>query len=177
MVDACTSAGLLPFYGPYGDIRDTLIDEYEGLEKLKEPVLARMEKIKLIRRAGEDGEGEAVRYAPATSQAGRGRWGGGETPDFMMRLDPWADLEKVRDGLVRGTDMIARSMSVIEMHHKRGLLRTERAEEAARKAMCWMASIVAPCLPINKPRSSPFTVARISSSPSSMSTVAWSPSP
>src|SRR3954465_12734378 len=24
MVDACTSAGLLPFYGPYGDIRDTL---------------------------------------------------------------------------------------------------------------------------------------------------------
>jgi malyl-CoA/(S)-citramalyl-CoA lyase len=23
MVDACTSAGLLPFYGPYGDIRDT----------------------------------------------------------------------------------------------------------------------------------------------------------
>src|SRR4051794_7057198 len=24
MVDACTSAGLLPFYGPYGDIKDTL---------------------------------------------------------------------------------------------------------------------------------------------------------
>src|SRR5437764_8728198 len=24
MVDACTSAGVLPFYGPYGDIRDTL---------------------------------------------------------------------------------------------------------------------------------------------------------
>ena len=24
MVDACTSAGILPFYGPYGDIRDTL---------------------------------------------------------------------------------------------------------------------------------------------------------
>jgi malyl-CoA/(S)-citramalyl-CoA lyase len=23
MVDACTSAGLLPFYGPYGDIKDT----------------------------------------------------------------------------------------------------------------------------------------------------------
>ena len=22
MVDACTSAGLLPFYGPYGDIKD-----------------------------------------------------------------------------------------------------------------------------------------------------------
>jgi len=24
MVDACTSAGILPFYGPYGDIKDTL---------------------------------------------------------------------------------------------------------------------------------------------------------
>src|SRR3954454_9447088 len=24
MVDACTSAGILPFYGPYGDIRDTI---------------------------------------------------------------------------------------------------------------------------------------------------------
>src|SRR5204862_377981 len=24
MVDACASAGILPFYGPYGDIRDTL---------------------------------------------------------------------------------------------------------------------------------------------------------
>ena len=24
MVDACTSAGILPFYGPYGDIRDVL---------------------------------------------------------------------------------------------------------------------------------------------------------
>ena len=23
MVDACTSAGILPYYGPYGDIRDT----------------------------------------------------------------------------------------------------------------------------------------------------------
>ena len=23
MVDACTSAGILPFYGPYGDIKDT----------------------------------------------------------------------------------------------------------------------------------------------------------
>jgi malyl-CoA/(S)-citramalyl-CoA lyase len=29
MVDACTSAGILPFYGPYGDIRDTLGCEHQ----------------------------------------------------------------------------------------------------------------------------------------------------
>ena len=51
-----------------------------------------------------------------------------------------------------------------------------RPWNAARKAMCWRASIVVPCLPISSPRSSPFTVARISSAFSSMSTVARSPS-
>jgi malyl-CoA/(S)-citramalyl-CoA lyase len=29
MVDACTSAGILPFYGPYGDIKDTLGCEHQ----------------------------------------------------------------------------------------------------------------------------------------------------
>src|SRR5436309_11964954 len=29
MVDACTSAGLLPFYGPFGDIKDTVGCEYQ----------------------------------------------------------------------------------------------------------------------------------------------------
>ncbi|SEH15698.1 HpcH/HpaI aldolase/citrate lyase family protein [Thermoleophilum album] len=29
MVDACTSAGILPFYGPYGDIRDTVGCEHQ----------------------------------------------------------------------------------------------------------------------------------------------------
>jgi malyl-CoA/(S)-citramalyl-CoA lyase len=29
MVDACTSSGLLPFYGPFGDIKDTIACEYQ----------------------------------------------------------------------------------------------------------------------------------------------------
>jgi malyl-CoA/(S)-citramalyl-CoA lyase len=29
MVDACTSSGLLPFYGPFGDIKDTVACEYQ----------------------------------------------------------------------------------------------------------------------------------------------------
>lgn len=113
-----------------GDIRDTLIAEYEAIEDQKKPVIARMEKIKLIQKSG-DGDGNG--YDPgAVSQAQR--WSGGGTPDFMTRLDPFAEMDKVRDGLVRGSDMVARSLTVIEMHNKRGLLDGERAEEATRKA-------------------------------------------
>jgi HK97 family phage major capsid protein len=119
-----------------GDIRDTLIDEYEALEKQKAPVIARMEKIRLIRKAGEgDGGGSDGGYdGAAAAQVRRsGAWGGGQPPEFMRHLDPFSDLEKVREGLVRGSDMVARSMAVAEMHHKRGLLLPERAEEATRK--------------------------------------------
>jgi HK97 family phage major capsid protein len=126
-----------------GNIRDTLIDEYEQLEDLKKPVLARMEKIKLINGAGQDGRGNShvgnqgpvsrePGYDPGAVSESR-RWGGGQTPEFMNRLDPFGDLDKVRDGLVRGSDMVARSLSVIEMHAKRGILLPERAEEATRK--------------------------------------------
>jgi HK97 family phage major capsid protein len=110
------------------DIRDTLIAEFEQLETQKAPVLERMEKISLIKK-------EAT--VPGSRESGNGeatRWGGGDSPEFMSRLDPFADLDKVREGLVRGSDMVARSMSVIEMHNKRGLLLDERAEEATRKA-------------------------------------------
>jgi len=118
-----------------GNIRDTLIDEYEGIERLKEPVLARMEKIKLIKRDAEQPGSREAGYAgdgngSVTRSTG---WGSGTSPEFMTRLDPFADLDKVRDGLVRGSDMVARSMNVIEMHNRRGLLLPERAEEATRK--------------------------------------------
>ena len=114
-----------------GNIRDTLIDEYESLERLKEPVISRMEKIKLIQRSADNPANRDDYDGPATSAARR--WDGGQTPEFMSRLDPFAELDKVRDGLVRGSDMVARSMNVIEMHAKRGMLLADRAEEATRK--------------------------------------------
>ena len=120
----------------HGDIRDTLIDEYEHLEKQKEPVLARMERINLIKRSAT----EPANREPGTGNGGGasgmsdpGRWGGGTTPEFMQRLDPFTDLDKVREGLVRGSDMVSRSLNAIEMHAKRGILLGERAEEASRK--------------------------------------------
>jgi len=112
------------------DIRDTLISEYEQLEEQKAPVIARMEKIQLIRKAGDgDGNREA-----GGSSGSASRWAGGSAPEFMTRLDPFADLDRVREGLVRGSDMVARSLTVIEMHNKRGLLLDERAAESTRKA-------------------------------------------
>lgn len=116
----------------HGDIRDTLIDEYEKIETQKEPVIARMEKIKLIQKGSDDPY--ARENGDGAGRGGGGRWGGGSTPEFMTRLDPFAELDKVRDGLVRGTDMVARAMNVIEVHNKRGILLDERAQESTRKA-------------------------------------------
>lgn len=139
-----------------GNIRDTLIEEYEDLDRSMEPVLARMEKIKLIRRDGagggapdpDAGNGDGTGFSAgfsgfrdrvgANGGGGNGnaqRWGGGGagSPEFMMRVDPFQDLDKVREGLVRGSDMVARSMALAEIHHRRGILLSERAEEATRK--------------------------------------------
>lgn len=123
----------------HGDIRDTLIDEYENIERQKAPVIARMEKINLIKRNSDDpaarehGSAGGANGGGMTGLSDGGRWGGGASPEFMTRLDPFADLDKIRDGLVRGSDMVARSLNVIEMHNKRGLLLSERAQEATRK--------------------------------------------
>jgi HK97 family phage major capsid protein len=140
-----------------GNIRDTLIEEWESLEEDKKPILARMEKINLIRRAGaggapdpDDGAGDGTGFSPGftgfrdgvSNGNGNGsnpaataaqRFAGGRTPEFMMRVDPFQELDKVRDGLVRGSDMVARSMALVEMHHRRGMILPERAEEATRK--------------------------------------------
>jgi HK97 family phage major capsid protein len=114
-----------------GDIRDTLIDEYESLERQKAPVIARMEKIRLIQKSADADDDDG--YNGGGPAVHRGRMFGGQAPEFMRSMDPFVDLDKVRDGLVRGSEMVARSMAVAELHHKRGLLLTERAEEATRK--------------------------------------------
>lgn len=113
-----------------GDLRDSLIEEYEALETRKVPIVERMEKLKLIRRStggniareggGQDDNGHSPR--------------GPVTPEFMVRMDPFAELDKVRDRLVPPKDVIARAQNVIESHNKRGYLEASRAEEATRKA-------------------------------------------
>lgn len=124
-----------------GDIRDTLIAEYETIEDQKRPVIARMEKINLIKKtAGDDDAHRDPGSAGPQAENGNGAAqrsniyaGGGGSAEFMQRLDPFDGLDRVRDGLVRGSDMVARALTVIEMHNKRGVLYDDRAQEATRK--------------------------------------------
>ena len=113
----------------HGDLRDTLIYEYEQLDERKAPIVERMEKLKLIKRAS----GDTANREPGDDRDRR-------TPEFMTRLDPFADLDRVRDRMVPRADLVARSLTAIENHNKRGHLEADRAQEATRKAQ-WDPSI------------------------------------
>ena len=128
-----------------GDLRDTLIAEHESLDVRKEPIVERMEKLKLIQRQSREG-GQNVEPADVDAMDGpvfgnrdgfASRGSGGNiprTPEFMTRLDPFAELGKVRDGLVAPRQVLSRALSVIDAHNKAGVLTDDKAEESVRKA-------------------------------------------
>jgi len=116
-----------------GNYRDTLIGRWEELDGQAKPIIERMERIKSITRSaanpgnreGGDGGGNGQ---PAST------WAGSRGPEFMARLDPFADMDAVRDGRVKHADLISRAQSIIENHDKRGLLFGDRGEECTRKS-------------------------------------------
>lgn len=111
-----------------GSYRDTLVARWDELDAECKPIIERMERIKNITRTAQN---------PANLESGDGGGAGqraGRGPEFMQRLDPFADMEAVRDGRVRSGDMIARAQNVIEMHDKRHLLPGDNGETAARSA-------------------------------------------
>jgi HK97 family phage major capsid protein len=108
-----------------GDLRDTLVERWESLDKKAKPLIERMEKVRGITRAAAD---EANLERPEGAVGVR-------SPEFMQRLDPFADLQAVKQGVVRRSDLIARAQNAIEYHDRRGLLFEERGEEATRKAV------------------------------------------
>jgi HK97 family phage major capsid protein len=112
-----------------GDLRDTLLSRWEELDGQTKPLIERMEKIRGITRSAEDPENREQ-----GSDTPRAWGGGGRGPEFMQRLDPFADLGKVKDGLIRPGEMVSRAMTMIEAHDKRHLLPDSRGEEATRKA-------------------------------------------
>jgi HK97 family phage major capsid protein len=115
-----------------GDLRDSLIEEYEKLDARLKPVVERMDKIRGIERAGRaTGTG---REAGDAGDAGTDTWGEHRAPEFMQRMDPFTDLDKVRQGMVPGRDMISRAMTMVEGDDRRGRLFGDRGEEATRKA-------------------------------------------
>ena len=111
-----------------GNLRDTLIRRWEEIEPERERLTGQLEKLNIIKRAAaheanrEDGDA-----------GGRNTWGGGgRGPEFLQRLDPFADMTAVRENRVRDNDLIARAQNVIESHDRRGLLFDERGENATR---------------------------------------------
>ena len=115
-----------------GNFRDTLVARWSALDDDRAKIVARMEELEIIRKASEDRDN---RTDGDGGNSGSGRdWSGGGSPQFMQRQDPFKDLDKVKQGLVTGKELISRSLNAVEYHNRRGLLADERAEEATRKA-------------------------------------------
>src|SRR6266540_297251 len=87
-----------------GDFVDTLIDEYDALETRRVPLAARSEKLDLIRVAVKDEDttepGDARPQAP--------------TQVYRNKRDPFDDMDAVRMGVIRGSEMRSRAMDAIE---------------------------------------------------------------
>jgi HK97 family phage major capsid protein len=112
-----------------GDLRDTLVERWEQLDAECKPIIERMERVRGITRAAGD---------PANREGGADS--GPRSPEFMQRLDPFDDLRAVRNGMVRRSDLIARSLSAVELDNRRGHLSDELAEAATQKAK-WQPNV------------------------------------
>jgi hypothetical protein len=114
----------------HGDLRDELIKRWKAAEKRKEPLIKRMEDLKLINKAAD---------APANRESGDGggearRMTGSRGPEFMQRKDPLADREATSDyTMLPRSEVIARASTLIEQHERRGWL-PGRGEVATRAA-------------------------------------------
>jgi hypothetical protein len=114
-----------------GNYRDTLISRWEELDQACIPLVARMEKIRGITHAAEtpgnleSGDGGSITRWDANSSRGG--------PEFMRRVDPFADLDKVKDRLVKPAEVQARALTAIEQHDKRHVIARSAAEEATQK--------------------------------------------
>ncbi|WP_239404652.1 phage major capsid protein [Frankia sp. Cj3] len=104
-----------------GDLRDTLVARWEELDERTKPIIARMEKLKLIEKSGEN---------PANGERPFGN------PDLVTRnnRDPFADLQRVEQRLVQRGELRERALDAIERANKAGDLEHDYAEEATRRA-------------------------------------------
>ena len=106
-----------------GDLRDTLVARWEELDAKAKPIIERMERVRGITRAAAE---------PASREGGADT-GDRRAPEFMQRLDPYADLQAVRSGMVQRADLISRALSAIEIDNRRGNMSDGYAEAATQK--------------------------------------------
>jgi HK97 family phage major capsid protein len=116
-----------------GDMRDTLVERWEMLDKKAKPLIERMEKVRGITRAAQD-EGNLER--PAGQEATR--YGVGN-PDLVIsgNRNPYDCQDMIRNErqvLVTRSELKSRALDAIEMEARRGNLAHDFAEEATAKA-------------------------------------------
>ena len=111
---------------------DALIEEFESMDEESKPLQARADKIAAIR--------EEIRKRPASGENGSdGSFSerqGGSGPEFMNRVNPFEDLDGVRQGLVIPSQIRSRAHAAVEQFSKRSdvwSLGSEGAEEVTRK--------------------------------------------
>jgi HK97 family phage major capsid protein len=114
-----------------GSLRDTLVARWKDLDGEREKIVARMEELELIRSRARD-------RANTENGDGGGDGGtaarGGRSPEFMQRMDPFADMDKIRRHLVPQGEMVSRALNMVDADDRRHLLPGDRGEECARKA-------------------------------------------
>lgn len=112
---------------------DALIEEGEMLEAAAEPLQARADRITALResfRAGgwssEDGS-DSTNIADMSGSAG---------PHLRQKIDPFADLDGVRNGLVSPSQVRSRALAAVDQFAKRADvygLSTDAANEVTQK--------------------------------------------
>ncbi len=109
------------------DLRDTMIARWEQLDTETKPIISQMERLRGITRAADN-----PANTEAGSDPGQREWGKG--PEFMRRMDPFADMDKVENRMVTPRDMVARAQTATENANRKGMVDDRGAQEAVRKA-------------------------------------------
>jgi HK97 family phage major capsid protein len=113
-----------------GDYVDTLIDEYDTLERRRVPLAERAQKLNLIHAVSKDEKSTEPAEARRT-----------ETPTQVYRnkRDPFDDMEAVRTNMLRGSEMRERAQDAIEWVSRSGWVdfphdHAERATQLATQS-------------------------------------------
>jgi hypothetical protein len=124
-----------------GDLRDTLLNQWEELDQRARPLIERMEKIRNITRTAADPANleppAGTEGAPAPNGYGTGRYGA-SGPDLVIRSnrDPYDCQDVIRSEnqvLMRRSELRERALDAVELEARRGYLVPEHAEIVTRR--------------------------------------------
>jgi HK97 family phage major capsid protein len=115
---------------------ETLLDEYDRLEALREPLAARMERMTRVLNQGAGQGGDGTGGGSTESGDGAGAPPVRRSEGYMRRTnrDPFENLDAVRQRLVPRGELRDRSLDAIERANKFGELAHDHAETATLRA-------------------------------------------